>query len=249
MSARLATEPALAKLGAALEKQASQVTPEVLQSRVLALLGALGTPALPATCTVYGTLKNESARGAFRVFLASKVTESPEPIVALTLHSERKVVEEAIALLATGGTGSPTWKHLEAIAKNTDGKVRNQIAAELVERLSGEKDRKECVRVVLTDLDKAKRLAAAEQLKASPGTGRSFDELATYIQEDRFAARDEDEVIAVIAAMTAMGKLRAVRVLTQLAEKKTLLFRRNETRKVALAAQKQLELLKGRGGA
>lgn len=248
VSARLGSEQGLGLLATALETRRGRVGEQELTDIGQRYLSYLDGGALPAMCQVYPTVGSEVIRRVFREYLSSRVEQGAEAIASMTLAADRTVAEEAAQLLASAGRGSEAWRLLERAADDGMNAVASAVARDVLDTVTGEKLRRERVRVVQRGPDKAERMAALEALAPTAGP-RLFEDLLPTVHDHEFPRRDEDEVEAVLELLVRSGGLRSVRALQELAQRRTLIFGRKEAQRASAIAQRHLDALKRpRGG-
>ena len=144
----------------------------------------------------------------------------------------------AVGLCALAASGCATKKHVSREV----GEVNQKVDA-----LSGEGERKKLLQAVETGAVRNERVEAARKL-AGIGNLQTFERLVAVVQHRDFPNRDDEELDAVLGTVTKLGGVRAVRLLQELAERKTLLrLGRANTQRLSVAATNWLnELKKGR---
>jgi hypothetical protein len=239
VSARLGTDQSLALLATALEAERSATPTAPIIDRGLRYLSLLDATAVSGVCQLYSTVGSPDVRKVFQRYLSSRVQEAPEEIAKITLAGDARVVAEAASVLASAGRDSRAWRLLEEAAG------RSQAAREVLDDATGEKGRRELVRIVISDPSEQRRLEALGQLEEA-GNVRSFDDLAALVQDAAFAQREEVEIGRVLDLLVKAGSLRAVRVLQELAGRKTILFGRREAQRLSALARERLDGLRNR---
>ena len=76
---------------------------------------------------------------------------------------------------------------------------------------------------------------------------QTLGKIIKLVASKAFAKRDADEVKLTLRTLTTLGGMRALRVLTELAERKPGMFGGKDTKKVAAAAKESLLALKNQG--
>ncbi|RMG08892.1 MAG: hypothetical protein D6731_20895, partial [Planctomycetota bacterium] len=240
---RLASEQCLGMLARCLQEQLIARPPAEVRTRGLRYLSRLAPGAADAIARTLSLQVDPEVRTIFAAHLRSRPKESAAAIGRLTLHANRDVAGEALALLAELPGGR---KQLEAFARDASEPERAARARDLLGRVTGSFDRQKNLRVVASYPLKKDRLAALEKLRKDTDPS-VFAGLAKVAEERAFAKRDADEVDAVLGALVDLGGMRALRVLQGLTERKTMVFGRKDAAKVAAAARKWLGELKRRG--
>ncbi len=244
IAGRLGSDHGLGLLTTALAEKTKRLGPQELMELGTRYLARLQDAAVPGACQVYPTIESEPVRRVLREYLSSHLDIGAEAIAAITKGDDRRIVEEAASMLASGARDSRAWKLLQEAAGDTLHAVRSAVALDVIDTVTGEKQRRERVRQLARSGSKAERLAALTELAERPNT-KLFEELCTIALDAEFTQRDEDEVQAVLALVVRIGQLRAVRVLTELAGRKAGLFGRKEIGRVAVIAKEHLDALRG----
>lgn len=246
VAGRLGSDHGLELLTTALAEKTKRLGPQELMELGTRYLSRLQEAAVPGACQVYPTIESEPVRRVLREYLSSHLDVGAEAIAGITRADDRRIVEEAASMLASGKRDSRAWKLLQEAAGDTLHAVRSAVALDVIDTVTGEKQRRERVRQLAKSGSKAERLAALAELGEKPGP-KLFEELCAIALDAEFAQRDEDEVQAVLALVVRIGQLRAVRVLTELSGRKAGLFGRKEIGRVAALAREHLDALRGAG--
>jgi hypothetical protein len=246
IAGRLGSDHGLSLLTTALAEKTKRLGPQELMELGTRYLSRLQDAAVPGACQLYPTVESEPVRRVLREYLSGHLDVGAEAIAAITKADDRKIVEEAASMLASGKRDSRAWKLLQEAASDTLHAVRSAVATDVIDTVTGEKQRRERVRQLTRSTSKAERLAALTELAERP-TSKLFEELCTIALDAEFALRDEDEVQAVLGLVVRIGQLRAVRVLTELSGRKAGLFGRKEIGRVAVFAKEHLDALRGAG--
>jgi hypothetical protein len=244
LSRRLGSEASLVALGKTIARLSAKAEPAAVADSAARFLARLGADALPGACAAFIVATDESVRAIFQGFIAAHVKEGADSIAHLT-HQKPAIAEAAFGWLVLGGVGSRAYAIIEEASRDEAHPERAKLAREALEIASGAKDRRALVRALEQGVGKTERLDALSRLQRE-GEAKLFDDLARVLQDGAFAARDPDEMEAFLEAFARAGKLRSVRVLTELATKKTRLFRRKETQVLSTLAQKKLDELRRR---
>lgn len=242
---RLSSEHGLSLLTTALAEQTRRMGQAELLDLGSRYLARLQSSAVPGVCQLYSTVASEAVRRVLREYLSGHLDSAAEEIAAITTKAEdRKIIEEAATLLASGKRDSRAWRLLQEAAGDTLHAMRSAVAMDVIDTATGEKQRRERVRQLSKSASKAERLEALEELGERPSP-KLFEELCAIALDAEFAQRDEDEVQAVLGLVVRIGALRAVRVLTELSGRKAGLFGRKEIGRVAAIAKEHLDGLRG----
>lgn len=241
---RLGSDHGLSLLTSALAEKTKRLGPQELMELGTRYLARLQDAAVPGACQLYPSIESEAVRRVLREYLSNHLDAGAEAIATITKADDRKIVEEAATLLASGKRDSRAWKLLQEAAGDTLHAVRSAVATDVIDTVTGEKQRRERIRQLARSTSKAERLAALKELGERPNT-KLFEELCTIALDAEFAARDEDEVQAILGLVVRIGQLRAVRVLTELSGRKAGLFGRKEIGRVAVIAKEHLDALRG----
>ncbi|MCO5165877.1 MAG: hypothetical protein M9894_05860 [Planctomycetes bacterium] len=246
--ARLTGRDALALVVRALRPRegAPAPPPEAAQAAVR-YLSHLGSAAVPAVARLWGRLVDDDVRAVVRGYLAGQVTAQPEALVPLTEHGEPHVAEEALSLFAQAARHPRCHELLKRFAADPSHPARQRGAQEALDALSGEGERKRLLQALEAGAARDERVLAARRL-AEIGNAQTFERLCALAQQKDFAQRDDEEVDAVLGALTRLGGVRSVRLLQELSERRSLLGRK-DTQRLSVAASTWLqELRKGRRG-
>jgi hypothetical protein len=242
---RLGSRGALELAARALRAQ-DGLEPEDLINLGLSYFRHLDDQAVEPTCRLYPSLANSDVRRVFRRFLTSRVETHAEQIATLAEAAEETIVTEAVGILALGKKGSRARELLEQAAQD-ELEPRRTLALEALDVVTGERKRREMGRLLGESGDRHERLSAIGSLK-SDGSSRAFEELVEVVSKPDFAQRDEEEQHLAFDALTELGGLRAVRVLQEIANRKSGLFGRKQSEQLKRIAHAWLQRLKGRRG-
>lgn len=245
--ARLGTGKSLSVLARALEQRRLAVDGDQVVSVGLTFLSRLEDAAIQGACEVYPDLAQEDVRRAFRRYLSARVERGTEPISRLTTHADPKVVRDAVGMLALGAEGTPARRLLEEVVRSGEDSPRAAVAREVLDTVTGERQRRTLLELARHDPDKRRRLLAVKRLKDEQH-GQAFEDLSQIVLAPEFAARDQDEIGVFLDVLTALGGLRAIRVLQDLAARKSRLFGRKDVLKLRDMADAWLRSLRQRRG-
>lgn len=243
VTARLSTAPSLQALAKALDARRPAVDPEELTATGIGYLGHLEDAAIQGACEVYPELAQDAVRRVFRRYLSARVDRGTDAIARLTSHENKQVVREAVGMLALGGEGSQARKLLEEVVRSGEDTARATVAREVLDTVTGERARKKLLEVAVSDPDKRRRLLAVRKLKDEAGP-TTFDDLREVVSAPDFAQREEDEMHMFLDALTSLGGLRAVKVLQDLAARRSLLFGRKDAQRLRTLAEAWLRSLR-----
>ena len=230
----------------ALQQHAAEWSEEELARRGARYLAHLDRAAVPSCCRVYKQTFDDRVRKVLRGYLGRWAELETASIAKLTEHPNPVIMSEILELFGRGGKGSAGWAQLEAYRKDASRPERMTAASALLDVLSGAKERRDLMVMVLkVGPGKIERLAALERLVVLGGAPE-FEKLRSLVSASHFPERDPDEVDAVLGAMTRLGKVRAVATLQELSKRRTRLFNRKATKILVEHAKKWLTWLKGR---
>ncbi len=240
---RLTGRDALALVVRALRPSESAPPPsdEAAQAAVR-YLAHLGPTAVGPVARAWGRLADADVQRIVRTFLAAQVTSQPEALVPLTEHGEPQVAADAVAMFVEAARHPRIKEHLERFAADPSVPARQARAREALDDLSGDGERKRLLQALEAGPDRGERVAAARRL-AEVGNLQTFERLCALAQHKDFAQRDDEELDAVLGALTRLGGVRAVRLLQELSERRSLLGRQN-TQRLSTAASTWLAELK-----
>ena len=219
---------------------------EAARQAAQAYLTRLAGGGLQPIVNLWGRLADEDVRRIVGTFLAMQVDTTPEVLVPLTEHTDPKLAGEALELLVARAGQPRVRALLEQLAADPSRPERQQAARQTLDDLSGETDRRQ-LWSQLEGPDREQRIAAAQNLAVHGGPG-AFERLCALVERRDFVQKDQEELDAVLGALTALGGVRAVRILQELAERRSLLARK-ETQRLSASANAWLaELRKRRSG-
>lgn len=245
ITARLGVGSSLAVLARALENRRPAVDADRIVTTGLEFLSRLDDAAIQGACDVYPDLGQEDVRRAFRRYLSARVERGTDAITKLTTHADQKIVREAVGILALGAEGTAARRVLEEVVRSKEDSPRASVAREVLETVTGERQRRMLLDAARRDPDKRRRLLAVKRLKDEQQT-LAFDDLCDIVLAPEFAGREDDEIHVFLDALTALGGLRAVRVLQDLAARKTRLFGRKDVARLKSLAEAWLRSLRGK---
>lgn len=246
--ARLTGRDALALVVRALRpaEGAPPPPPEAAQAAVR-YLAHLGPAALPAVARLWGRLVDPEVRAVIHAFLAGQVTSRPEVLAPLTEHADPQLAAEALELFVHSARHPRCHEHLQRFAADPSHPARQQGAREALDALSGEGERKRLLQALEASAAREERIQAARRL-AEVGNAQTFERLCALAQHKDFAQRDDEELDAVLGALTRLGGVRSVRLLQELNERRSLLARKDTQRLSTAAGTWLAELRKTRRG-
>lgn len=247
VTARLGTVPSLQVLVKALDARRPAVEPDALVQTGLDYLDQLEDAAIAGACEVYPELTQDSVRRVFRRYLSARVERGTEAIARLTTHADARVVRDAVGMLAVAREGSEARRILQEVAHKEQDSARAGVAREVLQTVTGERARRALLEVARGDPEKRRRMLAVKRIKeeASPS---AFSELSEVVSAADFAQRDEDELHVFMDALTSLGGIRAVRVLQELAGRRSLLFGRKDVQRLRSVAEAWLRQMRQRRG-
>jgi hypothetical protein len=241
--ARLTGRDALALIVRALRpnERAPAPSAEAAQAAVR-YLSQLGAGAVSPVARLWGRLVDLDVRRVLHGYLATQVASQPEALVPLTEHADTQLAAEALQMFVDAARHPACRAALERFAADPALPARQQRARQTLEDLSGEGPRRRLLELVESGPARDERLAAARGL-AEVGNALVFERLCALTQQKEFAQRDDEELDAILGAITRLGGVRSVRVLTELSERRSLLGRK-DTQRLSLAATNWLNELK-----
>lgn len=247
MIQRLSSGAGLQLLSKALEARRPAVDPDDLVRTGLGYLDRLEDAAIAGACEVYPQVTHDAVRRVFRRYLSARVERGTEPIARLTTHEDPKVVRDAVGMLAVAAEGSEARKILAEVAQKEQDSARGGVAREVLQTVTGERSRRALFEVARSDPDKRRRMLAVKRIKED-GSLAAFNELSELISAPEFAQREEDELHVFMDALTSLGGLRAVRVLQELAGRRSLLFGRKDLQRLRSTAEAWLRQMRQKRG-
>ena len=212
------------------------------------LLMYLTSAAVPGVCASYGTLagKDRRLRQMLAVLLIDRVQEQTDAVIGLTLHGDARIAKEAMKILGQ----HPSGKDLVlGFSRDAEHAGRAALAEELLYggRPRGPADATKLLEVLTRGPDKDARLQAARSLSGAAGDTQVFAGLSNLVRGKEFLAREEDEIDAVLDALTQAGGLQAAPVLEALASRRSGFGALSKgTRRIAKSATDRLGALKSR---
>lgn len=241
--ARLTGRDALSLVVRALRPSESAPPPsEEAGQAAVRYLAHLGPRAVAPVARTWGRLVDADVRKIVHSYLAAQVTSQPEALVPLTEHSEAQVASDAMDMFVQAARHPRIKELLERLAADPTTPARQARAREALDALSGEGERKRLLQALEAGQERDERVAAARQL-AGLGNLHTFERLCALAQQKDFAQRDDEELDAVLGALTRLGGVRSVRLLQELSERRSLLARR-DTQRLSTAASTWLAELK-----
>lgn len=243
---RLGSVQTLELLARALGAQDGELGPNTLVDRGLVYLSRLEDfPTITNVCQIYAAQENENVRRILRRFLTARVASANEELVKLSTSDEEHIVKEAIGILAMAGKGTPAFERLREIAQDTTHEVRAGYARQVVGMVTGEADIQKYLEILLGDPDFKRRLAAAKKLQTlGEKASSAFEQLVEVVKRKEFAAKEQEEVNAILGTLVRIGGVRSVSVLQQLSQRKTLIFGRKDTAKLRTISKAWLASIK-----
>jgi hypothetical protein len=245
---RLQTRDGLSLFVRALRPRPDSPPPdEPARQAAMAYLARLGQGGLQPLVNLWGRLADEDVRRIVGTYLTSQVDTDPTAVVPLTEHTDPKIATEALALLTARAKQPRVRALLEQMAADATHPERQKAAREKLDEISGVAD----VRRLWEQLegpDRDQRIAAAGYLRAHAAQGGqgAFERLCALVEKREFMQRDQEELDAFLGALTELGGVRAVRVLQELSERRSLLARK-ETQRLSASAGAWLAELRKRG--
>ncbi len=232
--ARLTSPDGQLLLVRALRDAAARAAP--LADELPAYLEQLGPASVELAAQVYGRLADPALRAVVRGHLQGSLAEAPAAVVPLTLHPDAVIAGEALDLLLGGLAHKKVREVVQDLADDASAPERQRRAAAAIDDVTGEGERRRLLTILEKGTDKVAWLEAAKKLPAA-AVPQTFDQLAALIQRREFLQRDDQQVDAALAALTAIGGFRAARVLQQLSEQRSLLARKDTQRLAGAAAR------------
>lgn len=242
LTERLGTRRALELVARGLRAYVDKLEGDELILLGMRFLRYLDDQAVAPACELYPQLSHPDVRRVFRRLLTYHADAHADLIEPLTRVQDEAIVSEAIGILALGEPGSRARELLDQAAADTL-EPRRTLALDALDVVTGERKRRQLSQLVSDGDDRTARLNAIKQLKAD-GSPRAFEELAELVSRPEFAQRDEQEQHLAFDALTEIGGLRSVRVLTEITERRTGFFKRKQIEQLKQNAYNWLMQLK-----
>ena len=207
-------------------------------------LGELGGSPLDSLCSVYPSVTQEPVRDLVRTYLQEHVETNADSIATLTTHRDPQVIKTGVELLASAGRGSAAFTLLVEASRD-EGHARGPIALEVVDQLTGERERRELLEAAAKGFDENARRIALARLREIPAPS-AFAPLERLILQPSFLNRSPEEQQDFLETLVLIGGVRSVKVLEQLKRQRTWFFRRTTTRRLARQAKELLVALRER---
>jgi hypothetical protein len=204
-------------------------------------LARLGAAALPAIARAYPRQRDEEVKRLLRRSLQSLGGEALFVVGELAQSPVPWVVTDALMLLSDGGQAAPGWGRLVAIASDTAHPAQVE-AKDLMDTITGAKERAALIAEVEKGATKPARLAAARKLKA-PLEVELLERVTALVRGTAFASRDGDELEVVLSVYMRLAGPDAAPVLEELVERGKGLLVRQDLKKVADLARGALRIL------
>jgi len=240
--ARLGAREALETFSRALEVH-RDLDADGLVGLGMGYLTRLGPEVVPGVCALYPAIGDPAVRRVFRRLLSVHVEVAADRIEPLTRHPDPQVVKEAVGILALGGDGSTARRILAAAAEDPHA-TRGSLAREALDVVTGERRRRKLVARVKDDPDRRTRIAALAELMEE-GSPKTFEDLRELVADPELTQRDDEEILLLFRALGKLGGLRSVRVLSEIARKRSL-FRRRDTMRLRGLAESSLASMRRR---
>jgi hypothetical protein len=244
LMARLGSEQCLGLLARCLRELKQAGRAGEMQLKGTRYLSRLSADSLSAVAHICSLQVDPEVREVFWKVLRTRGEQAHAALTQQTVHSNHDVAREALQALAESKGGRAK---AQAFLQDAREPERAKLAQEVLGKVTGTFDREKWLHVLESFPLKKDRLEAAKHLSGDTGP-EAFARISKLVATKAFAKRDPDELEAVLGALAAVGGVRSIAVLKQLTERKTMLFGRDATKRLAEAAQKALFQLRKRGG-